>query len=929
MSEEEEFKAGGVTVLLSQEGSSERRDPGQLFSSFPAADSPALSRPERPRVITEDRKDKLGISTSSRDLDDLDPDQKVSAQLVAESRAENRGSWGLPSVVHSSQSAPILQDNPQSALSPAAMFLSAFSPPPVPVQTLPDDEGAVVAGYTLDGIIGHGGFSIIRRATSASGGVVAVKIVRRGDLLQQSNATEARKRLDHETQIWSTLSHEHILPLFTSVHTSYADFFVTLYCPCGSLFDILKRDGRPALPQDDAGMMFRQVVRGLRYLHEVVGYVHRDMKLENVLVDETGMCKIGDFGMAWKIGEILDDEVEVDDESDLPQPGNLHRAASVSHPTTSKRPGLGGMPLHHTMRHGPRHRTTTTTSQMHVPTSVVQPGSLPYAAPELLLPPSAPGPRFPDPAQDMWALGVMLYALLTGRLPFNDSFEPRLQMKILHAVYDIPSGIGSGAERILKGCLDRCVSSRWTIAMVDEVAWGVGWGTESDRMAMPIVSDEELRNQTQKLPKSRSRSRVAEIHVPETPAWDHEDNRSAGSGDAASRRSESRVRRSLSRAPILTDEGSSSRSMERSMSRPRRRLSRPPPSPTCSTSPIPALERTSRSGSSSSSSASSSRERALPSPPIELERGRRPKKASSITTHFLSRSPSPSVLPKTPIDLLARFSPSSPLEEDVDSLESGEDSGTLRGRTQIAKSKAVPIASKSGIHTPASIHTPSGIHTPRNSDDTQPDDPRHRIYTISASPPTEDEGLDIYTEEPESASWGESSLILEGSVVGSPSSGISDDHSEQEMFRSPLAPTTTTSFRHRPGSIVQTLSDGVEEKVRLTVEGWVDEASGRRARPRQRLRFETDIGPIKQRAGSTPPAPLPRWSSEGSPRFVQQRPEVMTSSKSRAATTAVVLSVTATTGGLPAGSTTRSRSLGRLDLQDFKCGRVLVDETGV
>ncbi|KAI3607553.1 kinase-like protein [Moniliophthora roreri] len=857
---------------------------GQLFSSRSTTESNiSLSRPYRPRVITEEREDERNTSA----LDHLDPDQRLSAQLVAESQAQSRvesGENNYNSSAIQPRSAPLLQDDVQPAtLSPAAMFLSAFNAPPVSAKALPDDEGEVVAGYTLGGIIGYGGFSIIRRAYSSSGDVAAVKIVRRSDLLKQNDADQARKRLDHETQVWSTLSHEHILPLFTSVHTSYADFFITLLCPCGSLFDILKRDGRPALPQDDVGTMFRQVVRGLRYLHEVVEYVHRDMKLENVLVDEYGTCKIGDFGMSRKIGEVLEDDVEVVDESEFPQPG-IHRAASVSHPSTSKRPGLGGMPLHHTVRHGNRHRTTTTTGQNPVPTSIVQPGSLPYAAPELLLPPSAPGPRVPDPAQDMWALGVMLYALLTGRLPFADSFEPRLTMKILHAVYDIPPGIGSGAERILQGCLDRCVSSRWTIAMVDEVAPGVGWGTESDRMH--IATDEELRTQT-KTPQSRSRSRVAEIHVPETPAWDHEDNRSAASADAASRRSVSRAQRSRSRAPILTDEGSSSRSMERSMSRPRRRLSRPPSSPTFSTSPVPALERTSRS-SSSASSDFQSRERAHP---MELERGRRPKKAAVPISTFLSRSPSPGVSPKTPVDLIARFSPSSPSEEDVDDLE--EEGSTTRGRT-FAKSRAVPIP----------ISSKSGVHTPRNSgDDKQHDDPRHRIYTISASPPIEDEGLDdMYG--PESPNWGESSLTLEGSVLGSPSSAASS-----------LPPRTT--FRHIPGPITQSLSDGVE-KARFNV---VAEDDGRRARPRQRqqmLRFEDEL-PLKQRSGSTPPGLLPRWSSEGS--SSARRPEMTTFSRGRTVPTTTVM--------LGAPASTRSKSLGRFDIQDFKCGRVVVNETSV
>jgi hypothetical protein len=45
-------------------------------------------------------------------------------------------------------------------------------------------------------------------------------------------------------------------------------------------------------------------------------------------------------------------------------------------------------------------------------------------------------------------------------------------------VYDVPPGIGRGAELVLKGCMERSPTSRWTISMVDDVAWGVGWGPD-------------------------------------------------------------------------------------------------------------------------------------------------------------------------------------------------------------------------------------------------------------------------------------------------------------------------------------------------------------------------------------------------------------------------------------------------------------------
>ena len=311
--------------------------------------------------------------------------------------------------------------------SPAAMFLSSFSPLIDAPVALPDDEGQTVAGYVLGSIVGHGGFSTVRAGTSPSGDIVAIKIVRRSDVSRQPNPEAEARRLDHEAQVWSSLHHEHTLPLFKHDHTPYADYFITQYCPAGSLFDILKRNGRPGLPHDDAGMMFRQVVRGLQYMHDAMGYVHGDIKMENVLVDEMGICKIADFGMTRRIGEV--DPIEYDQQdSEIPTPSRRHpKVGLTAHSSFIRHKATD--PLRNVARH--RNSTPLRGPAAPQPHQVYQQGSLPYASPELLLPHGG-SPYVPHPAQDIWALGVMLYGLLTGRLPFMDPFEPRLQMKILH-----------------------------------------------------------------------------------------------------------------------------------------------------------------------------------------------------------------------------------------------------------------------------------------------------------------------------------------------------------------------------------------------------------------------------------------------------------------------------------------------------------------
>ncbi|KAK7050547.1 kinase-like domain-containing protein [Favolaschia claudopus] len=408
--------------------------------------------------------------------------------------------------------------------SPAALFLSAFMQSPPAAAVEPDAEGQIVGGFKLGPIIAHGGFSTIRRATSISNGaVVAVKCV------PKQRERNAALRIAHEESIWSSLSHEHILPLFAYIHIPTIDFFVTQLCPAGSLFDIM-RGGVPT--REDAGRMFRQIVRGLRYLHTEKRLVHRDIKLENVLVDEAGVCRIADFGMAKFIDIPAEDEPEdlPAEPAGMPIPGvGIHRAASIAVPRSA-------LP---TRRE--RDRPTTTVEEF-------QPGSLPYAAPELLgAPPRAGGShlttsasiKHPLPAQDMWALGVLLYALLMGRLPFTDSFEPRLVLKILSGTYAPPTNVNARTLAILHGCLAARVQERWPVERVDEAAWGVG-GADAHIVGSPDRSTNGV--------EEHGKAHAAKHHTHELPIEEQPQRPVLDRGrrsDAAMRRAE----RSSSRVP--------------------------------------------------------------------------------------------------------------------------------------------------------------------------------------------------------------------------------------------------------------------------------------------------------------------------------------------------------------------------------------------
>ncbi|XP_027773004.1 CBL-interacting serine/threonine-protein kinase 1-like isoform X2 [Solanum pennellii] len=176
------------------------------------------------------------------------------------------------------------------------------------------------------------------------------------------------------------------------------------YVNGGELFDRIVSKGK--LSEAQGRKLFQQLVDGVSYCHDK-GVFHRDLKLENVLIDLRGNIKITDFGLSALPQHFRDD-------------GLLHTTC----------------------------------------------GSPNYVAPEIL---SNRG--YDGAASDTWSCGVILYVILTGYLPFDDRNLAVLYQKILKGEVHIPKWLSAGAKNLIKRILDPNPHTRITMAQIKEDAW--------------------------------------------------------------------------------------------------------------------------------------------------------------------------------------------------------------------------------------------------------------------------------------------------------------------------------------------------------------------------------------------------------------------------------------------------------------------------
>jgi serine/threonine protein kinase len=368
-------------------------------------------------------------------------------------------------------------DPNQMSASPAHAFLSSWNnrettSEPVQVEPKPDDEGQSIGmnnEYIIGRTVARGGFGVVKEVHSfdprtGENIIRAVKIVHKQAPGQDDDASDKiQQELEHEVSVWRHLKHNHILSLHAVYEMDYATFCVMDLNVGGSLFDLVAKQRTLAANSGcskglDSALARRyayQLACALRYLHEDIRVCHRDVKLENCLVDtsgpnaatEGGNLRLCDFGLA----DFLSSGSMDDQTSDQLDDDSMERA----------------------------HLRTTS--------SVI--GTLEYASPKGL----TVNRKLFETAGDIWAFGVVVYALCTGDLPFRHAMPSKTIELIMHAEWDVDalrqaSAGSEAAMELVRGCLELDIDLRWTIADVLRSPWFEGCVEETDDRRSSIWS---------------------------------------------------------------------------------------------------------------------------------------------------------------------------------------------------------------------------------------------------------------------------------------------------------------------------------------------------------------------------------------------------------------------------------------------------------
>ncbi len=259
--------------------------------------------------------------------------------------------------------------------------------------------GQVLGHCRITAMIGEGGMGVVYRAyDEVLHRDVAVKVVKKDARMDAS----ASQNLLHEARASSSLAHPNICTIYEVGETD-GDLYIVMELVEGKSLQTMTSGS--GLPSESILRYGIQIASALSRAHDR-GIIHRDLKTSNIVATPDGLVKVLDFGLAKRVG------------------GGALDAPTLSFSTLQGASSVSG--------------------------------TLPYMAPEILRGEPA------DARSDLWALGVVLYELASGRLPFEGGTGFEISSAILR---EIPKLLGTpvppGLWAIIQHCLAKEPAQRY------------------------------------------------------------------------------------------------------------------------------------------------------------------------------------------------------------------------------------------------------------------------------------------------------------------------------------------------------------------------------------------------------------------------------------------------------------------------------------
>jgi serine/threonine-protein kinase len=265
-------------------------------------------------------------------------------------------------------------------------------------------QAALAGEYSIQHELGRGGMGVVYLAREVQlDRDVAIKVLP----AHLAASPSSKERFLREARMAAGLSHPHIVPIHRVGEAGGFVFFVMSYVEGETLGDRIRRDG--PLPPTEASRIMREVAWAIAYAHGR-GIIHRDIKPDNILLEaSTGRALVTDFGIA-----------------------------------------RGGKPA------GRQDEETLPPSSADQSYRPVQPPSSIMGTAHFMSPEQAAGDTI-DGRSDIYALGVVGYLAVSGRLPFESKELPALLVSqvsedapsVMRAAPGLPSALGAAIDQCL------------------------------------------------------------------------------------------------------------------------------------------------------------------------------------------------------------------------------------------------------------------------------------------------------------------------------------------------------------------------------------------------------------------------------------------------------------------------------------------------